>query len=95
MSMLSLDEIAVIRKVITGLTLILTICSVSLKLVGIYPRFNIACFFVLGLFFFLAIIRKKESNDSDNFFLATLIVGDATYILSLFFLLGRSFIDKL
>ncbi|PWJ09669.1 hypothetical protein SAMN02910325_03441 [Ruminococcus flavefaciens] len=91
---LSLTEITNIRKVLTCLTVILSICAISMRFFGIYPKFNTISFVLLGVFSILCFAQKKDNNYSNNFFLASLIVGDAAYLLSLFFLLGRSFISK-
>lgn len=91
-----LEEQPNLNKVIIGLTFILLFCAIVMRAFGIYPRLNIGASFTLGIFCFLSFFIKKNVNsDSYNLFLATLIVGDAMYLLSLFFLLGRTFIKYL
>lgn len=97
-----LEEQPNLNKTIIGLTFILFFCAVTMRLFGIYSKFNLSASFTLGLFCFLYFFMKKEVNkdkdksyDSYNIFLATLFVSDMMYVLSLFFLLGRTFIKYL
>lgn len=91
-----LEEQTNLSKAIIWLTFIMLICAVVMRMFGIYLKLNIYASVILGIFCLLSLFAKKEENNhSSNFFLATLIVGDTMYLLSLFFLLGRTFIKYL
>lgn len=92
MKMLSSVNYSDVGRAVCLLTYILAVCAVALKFLGVFPKLNMDYAFLLGLFTFLSFFIKRDSSDSANLFIATLIVGDASYILSLAFLLGRAFI---
>lgn len=93
---LTFEEQNNINKAVLGLTLILLICAAVMGMFGVYQTFNAVAAFVLGLLYFLSPLSKKNTNrDFRTVYFAILIVSDAMYVLSLFFLLGRTFMQNL
>ena len=95
MKALSSNELSNLSKVACAFTLILTICALILKLLGVHQKFNIFSFCIIGFLFLISLFSKKDGSESSTFLLATLLVGDSSYLISLFFLLGRDFVSKL
>lgn len=90
---LSLNKHYNIKQVVVWITLILLISAVTMKILGLHPKFNLAASLILGIFSLLSFFQKKANNTNDNLLFAALIVGDAAYLISLFFLIGRNFIS--
>ncbi|MDE5742259.1 MAG: hypothetical protein K2H90_07420 [Oscillospiraceae bacterium] len=93
---LTLEEQSNINKVTLWLTLILLICSVVMRIFGVYADFNasaasLLAIICLGAFSF----EGAKKRDLRTVCLAVFIVGDAMYVLFLFFLLGRTFMQHL
>lgn len=93
---LTLKEQSNINKVLLGLTLILLICSAVMRIFGIYADFNssaagLLAIICLGAFSFEGVKKR----DLRTVCLAVYFIADAMYVLSLFFLLGRTFMQHL
>lgn len=93
---MTFEEQNILHKVIIGLTFILFLCAAVMSWFGVYADFNSGAADLLGMFCLVSLCFKKDvKKDIRTVFLATLLVGDAMYVLSLFFLLGRTFMQNL
>ena len=85
-----------INKVVLWLNFILLIGALVMKWFGVYADFNFGSAFFLGMFFINTLnFDSLKKRDFRTVLLATAIVGDALYVLFLFFLLGRAFMQNL
>ena len=93
---LTFKEQSNINKVLLWLNFILLICALVMKWFGIYADFNSGAAIVLamGCIGDLSFDSMKK-RDLRTVYLATSIIVDATYVLLLFFLLGRTFMQNL
>ena len=93
---LTFEEQSNIGKVVLGLDFILFLCAFVMKLFGVYAGFNSGAAIVLamGCIGDLSFDSMKK-RDLRTVYLATSIIVDATYVLLLFFLLGRAFMQNL
>ncbi|MBD5140089.1 MAG: hypothetical protein HDT25_01535 [Ruminococcus sp.] len=94
---LTFKEQSNINKVLLWLNFILLICALVMKWFGIYADFNSSSIFFLGMFLINAAFTFKDVKKRDlrTVLLAATIVGDAMYVIPLFFLLGRAFMQNL
>lgn len=93
---LTLEEQSNINEVVLGLTLILLICSAVMRIFGVYADFNssaagLLAIICLGAFSF----ESVKKRDMRTVCLAVYFIADAIYVLCLFFLLGRTFVQNL
>ncbi|MDE7289841.1 MAG: hypothetical protein K2N71_10135 [Oscillospiraceae bacterium] len=93
---LTFEEQSNISKVVLGLDFILFICAFVMRLFGVYADFNSGAAFVLAMYCIGALsFDSMKKRDLRTVYLATSIIVDAMYVLFLFFLLGRTFMQNL
>ena len=80
-------------KYVGILTVLLFVSSVVLRISGIYTSITTISTFTLGLFSFFAICSRKEKRS--ELFVSTLLVGDCAYLLSLFFMVGKTVMESI
>lgn len=93
---LTFEEQSNINKVLLWLNFILLICALVMKWFGFYADFNFGSAIFLGMFFINTInFDSLKKRDLRTVLLAISIIGDAMYVIPLFFLLGRAFMRNL
>jgi len=80
-------------KYITIITILLFVSSAVLRILGIYTSVTTLSTITLGLFSFFAICSRKEKRS--ELFVSILLVGDCAYLLSLFFMIGRTLMKSI
>ena len=94
---LTFKEQSNINKVLLWLNFILLICALVMKQFGVYADFNFSSAIFLWFNFIGAVsfddgVKKRNLR---TIYLAISIIVDAMYVLFLFFLLGRTFMQNL
>jgi hypothetical protein len=89
----SIIDIPLLSKCILILTVVLFVSSLILRILGIYKKITTLSTITLGLFSFFTICLIKKTKS--ELFISTLLVGDCTYLLSLFFMIGRTLMKSI
>ena len=73
------------------LTIALLVLSIVLIIRGFYPTFHLTAAITFVILSFLAFANKDVQDSYKNIITASLIVADFSYLMALFFFLGRCY----
>lgn len=93
---MTFEEQKQINKVVLWLTLILLICATAMSIFGVLADINRGAAYFLGINFISSFSFDKSVKRSlRTVSLAVSIISDAMYVVFLFFLLGRVFMQNI